>query len=419
MTQTMDREIPRALLWRGRLRTTLVTALALAIGWGSLSWGIGLLEPSVRRARVRIGAVEQGPIEAVLNAAGTVQPAAEQVIPSLVEARILRVLHTPGDTVEIGEPLLELDVGAAALELARLGDELARERNSRLELELQLTERQGELAGARAAQQLDLDELHYRVQQDQRLFDQGLIPETQLRATRVRQQKAQIELERLTASVANHHASRTAQLAGRDARIATLGRQREDARAKAAMATVRADRGGVLTFVVDQLGTNVRPGDTLARIAEADRYRIEASIAEVHASRLTIGLPVRVPIDDTLLDGRVASIEPAVTGGAVRFHVALQDSAHRLLRPNLRTEVLVVVAERASGLRLGKGPFVGASGLQKVFVVDGDRAIRRTVRLGLSGHRHWEVLEGLERGEQVILSDVSRFLDQTDIRVKP
>jgi HlyD family secretion protein len=159
-------------------------------------------------------------------------------------------------------------------------------------------------------------------------------------------------------------------------------------------------------------------GEVVARIADLDSFRVEATVSDVHSSHLATGLPVRVMIDGQPLTGRLANVYPTIENGAVRFAVDLDDARHPKLRNNLRADVLVVTASRANALRVPKGPFSGGGATETVFVIRGDRAVRRSVRFGVSGYDHLEVLDGLSEGEEVILSDMNDYehLDQVSLR---
>jgi HlyD family secretion protein len=89
--------------------------------------------------------------------------------------------------------------------------------------------------------------------------------------------------------------------------------------------------------------------------------------------------------------------------------VDLDDARNPKLRNNLRVDVLVVTDSRASTLRLRKGPFAQGGATQSVFVVQGDQAVRRPVRFGLSGYDYFEVLDGLDEGEEVVLSNMNDY----------
>jgi HlyD family secretion protein len=155
----------------------------------------------------------------------------------------------------------------------------------------------------------------------------------------------------------------------------------------------------------------------IARIADLDSFRVEATVSDVHAARLTPGLPVRVLLDGETLEGHLASVHPRIENGVVRFDVALVEPAHPKLRNNLRVDVLIVTGSRRDVVRLPQGSFAGGGALAQVFVVEGSRAVRTEVRFGLAGHQHVEIEEGLLPGQEVILSDMSQYLHLEEVQV--
>jgi len=102
----------------------------------------------------------------------------------------------------------------------------------------------------------------------------------------------------------------------------------------------------------------------------------------------------------------------------VKFKVGLADARNPRLRNALRVDVLVVTDVRANALRVPKGPFAQGGQTEAVFVVQGDRAVRRRVRLGLTGYEYYEVLDGLSPGNVVIVSDMKDYthLDRIDLK---
>ena len=246
----------------------------------------------------------------------------------------------------------------------------------------------------------------------------GLVSEQTLRASEVEAKKARIELQQLEASVASERRSTDAQLAGVELDLGTLRKERDDARRLLDLATTRSDRSGVLTWVVPQEGATVQRGEVIARIADLDSFRVEATVSDIHSSRLHAGQLVKVMVDGAPLSGRLATIDPTIENGAVKFRVDLDDARNPKLRNNLRVDVLVVTDSRASAVRVPKGPFAQGSSSEEVFVVQGDHAARRTVSFGISGYDHYEVLDGLEPGEEVILSDMKDYIHLERVNLK-
>lgn len=403
------RRLGRRAAWGGGTIALAAIVLLLLPGW---------LRPSVARAEIRTGTVDRGPVEGIVEASGTVIPAFESVISSPVEARVEKVLKRPGEVVKAGEAILVLDTSASKLDLEKLEAQLARKANEQQQLRINLEKSLIDLKGQIERQKLDSEGATYRFEQNQKLRTDGLVSEQTARASEADAKKAKIELEQLQASVASAHRSTDAQLQGVELDLATLHKERDDARRLLELATTRSDRSGVLTWVVPQEGTTVRRGDVIARIADLDSFRVEASVSDVHSSSLHAGQPVRVKLDGQTLDGRLASIDPTIENGAVKFKVDLADARNPRLRNALRVDVLVVTDARVNALRVPKGPFAQGGQTEDVFVVQGDHAVRRRARLGLTGYEFYEVIDGLAPGEVVIVSDMKDYTHLERVNLK-
>jgi HlyD family secretion protein len=414
----MDRELDASYRYRRLGLRVAWSAGAVALGAAILVLLPGWLRPSVARAEIRTGKVDRGPVEGIVEASGTVIPAFEAVLSSPIDARVEKVLKRPGEMVRAGEEVLKLDTSAARLEVEKIGDQLARKANEQRQLRLSLEKSLSDLRGQIERQRLDAEALAYRAEQNRRLRADGLVSEQTLKAAEVEAKKAQIELAQLEESVGSARRSTDAQLEGLELDLATLRKEQEEARRLLELATTRSDRSGVLTWVVPQEGVTVPRGQVIARIADLDSFRVEASVSDVHSSRLRAGQLVRVMLDGKPLTGRLSAIDPTIENGAVKFTVDLDDARHPKLRNNLRVDVLVVSAARTNTVRVPKGPFAREGATEAVFVVQEDQAVRRKVRFGLTGYDFFEVLDGLAPGEEVIVSDMREFEELARVNIE-
>ena len=414
----MDREldasfrrrlIGRRVAWAGASVALVVAVLLFLPGW---------LRPSVERDRIRTGKVDRGPVEGVVEASGMVIPAFEGVLSSPVEARVEKILKRPGEVVRQGEEIVALDMGASRLTLERLEDQLAKKVNEQEQLRLSLEKSLSDLRGQIERQKLDAEAAQYRAEGNQKLRGDGLVSEQMLKASEVEAKKARIELAQLEESVRNARRSTDAQLRGLELDLAILRKERDEARRQLLLASTRSDRAGVLTWVVLQEGATVQRGQVIAKIADLDSFRVEATVSDIHASRLRSGLPVRVMLDGQPLSGTLAQIDPTIENGAVKFFVDLDEPKHSKLRNNLRLDVLVVTDSKSNVLRVPKGPFTAGGSKEPVFVIEGDQAIRREVRFGISGYDHFEVIDGLDVGDEVILSDMREYTRLAEVKLK-
>jgi HlyD family secretion protein len=415
----MDRPLAPQVARRRRLRQAGLGGLFVVAGAALFGFLPQLLRPAVARDDIRTAVVEEGPVEATLSATGTVVPEVEQVLSSPIDARVLRVRLKPGARVEPGDTILDLDVAESRLALEKLEEQVRLKRNEQHRKRLGLDRTLAELKSRAALSEIDQKSCRIRLEQTERLRESGLVSDDDVRKARVDLEKAEVGLSEVRASIANAEGLHAAELEGLGLETAMLVKERDQAARQLELATARADRGGVLTWVVEEEGAAVRRGDVLARIADLSSFRVLATLSDIHAQRVTVGMPARIRVnEEATLDGSVRSILPTIQDGVMTLVVALEEKSSPLLRANLRVDVFVVTDRRPATLRVRRGPFATSEGEQDVFVVRGDRAVRRHVRLGLKSFEYVEVREGLLAGDEVIVSDMSDYAHLEKVRLK-
>jgi HlyD family secretion protein len=197
-----------------------------------------------------------------------------------------------------------------------------------------------------------------------------------------------------------------------------LRKESAEARRQLDLASPRAERAGVLTWVVTEEGATVARGAPLARVADFSSFRVDATVSDSHAQHLAVGQPAIVRINDAALAGTVASIDPTITNGVITFRVALAERSSPLLRQNLRVDVDIVTARHPRTLRVKRGPFATGEGTSDVFVVRGGRAVQTPVTFGLTSFEFYEIVSGLVPGDEVIISDMREYQQVTQLRIR-
>lgn len=418
MPSIMDRDLdPRELTSRKRRRIVAVAIAIAAIAF-SFAATVQWLRPSVRRTDVQLARVERGSIDATVQASGTLTPAAEQVISSPVEARVLRILRHPGDRVKAGDALIELDTAASRLDVERINGSIAGKESEAAQLRLTLEDHLANVRADLEQKKLDADIFRYKAEQNARLHREGLVSAQDDLAAATAAKKSDIELAQLRDALVRAQRSGEAQLASIASQLDTLRKERDESQRQLTLAMMRADRDGVVTAMVDDAGTTLRRGDVVARIADLSAYRVDASISDLHASEIAAGMPVRVRVDEaTTLRGQVSSIEPRIENGIMKFHVALNEPGEAKLRNNLRVDVFVVTGHRDGVLRVQRGA-LGTADREDVYVLRGSNLVRTPVRWGLAGEQYIEPLDALHDGDQIAISNMNDYQGVKELRLR-
>jgi HlyD family secretion protein len=414
----MDRPVDRGYRTRRWIRRGLGIAATAATVTLALVVLVGWIRPTIERTRIRTAVVERGVMEATLTAAGRVVPEYEHVITSPIDSRVRRILHTPGASVAEGEPIVTLEVGETSAELAEIEDRIALARSARDRAVLDGERERGALTTRREIERLELESREFEAERARKHFGDGIFSRDEVRRAENAASRARIELREIDESLANLEDTLRTRLDGLDLEIAILERNRVEVDHRLERATATSDRVGVLTWVVPREGAAVRRGEELARIADLSAFRVEATVSDVHADRIAAGQEVFVRSGDHRIEGSVTRVRPTVENGSVTLEVALDESSHPALRHNLRVEVFLVTDRESDALRVRRGTYLMRDGTHAAFVIRGETAVRTPVRFGITNIDYYQVLDGLDEGDEVIVSDMSDRMHLKEVRLR-
>jgi HlyD family secretion protein len=413
----MDRELPSEFVRKRGIKRAGVIVLSATILIAGFFGFRSLLTQSIDRSRIRTAIAERGSIRATVSASGTVVPEFEGVITSPIQTKIDSVFLKSGDHVSKGEPMLKLNTDALRLKHDRLSDELELQRTKKKQLQLQMTRTEAELQAQYEIKELQVKFSNAQLEREQKLYEVGATNKSLLEQAQLNVEIAQRELKLLDEQISNQQASLTTDLKAVDLEIRIRENSLAETERQMDLAEAKADRDGILTWVKDDIGATVSPGEAIARIADLGSYKVEAQISEIHAGKLEIGGAVIVRINERDLSGKISGVQPAVENGVMTFMVELDRRSDSLLRPNQRADVYVVTASRDNVVRVTNGPFYRGTVDQPVFVVKGDKAVRRMVNIGESNYEFVELQGDIEAGEEVIISNMWDYRHMKEIQL--
>ncbi len=411
----MDKPIDQRIQDRQKRKPLYLVALAvigLAVAWFLLRQ---FISPSLSRSAITIARVEKGNVENTLQASGEVLPEFEEVISSPIQASVQSAMLDAGSQVKPGQAILQLDKSATETMYTKLKFQLESKRNEIRKLRLQLSKSFFDIQSNDKIKQLSISSLEADVENAKRLLKAGGgtredVEKAELRLKVARLEKLQLENEIRSKQETMKVEMREAEIAAsiQENELAELSRKLDRAR-------VVASRAGVITYVNKNIGASVNEGDVLVRIADLNSFKVQGSLSDNFLDQVHVGLPAIVNINDVSLRGTISNIQPTVQNGVILFDVQLEEKRHKSLRPNMKVEVFLVTASHNGVLRVANGPAFKGAKSQELFVVSGNKAIRKTVPTGLSSFDFIELNGPVKEGDQVIISDMSEFNHMDEI----
>jgi HlyD family secretion protein len=395
-----------------RIRRILYATVAV-IAVAGISLGVSKLKPAaptVDRAVVWIDSVKRGPMLRQVRGSGVLTPEDIRWIPAQTQGRVERIVLRPGaevkpDTVilELSNPELTQSVRDA--ELAYQAAKAAFE-NRKAELQSALLAQESATASIETNyKQADLD-----LQANEELYKDKLISELTLKQKRglaedlknrlaVEQRRLAITREGLTSQLAPQEADVNQKKAAWELRRQQL----EDLKVKAGMS-------GTLTVVPVERGQQVAPGTNLARVANPTNLKAELRIAETQTKDIRIGQYAEVDTRNGIVKGHVSRMDPSATGGTVGVDVVMDGPLPDGARPDLSVDGTIQLERLDNIVFVGRPAFGQENSTVTIFKVQpSGEAIATKVKLGRASVNTIEVIEGLNPGDQVILSDMSQF----------
>ncbi|WP_299232229.1 HlyD family efflux transporter periplasmic adaptor subunit [uncultured Bacteroides sp.] len=415
----MDREIPKDVLKKERNRRILKYG---GIGGGCIALILilfSLMRSSVKEKDLVFSEVSKGTIEVSVSASGKVVPAFEEIINSPINTRILEVYKKGGDSVNIGTPILKLDLQSAKTEYDKLLDEEQMKRYQLEQLKVNNSTYLSDLEMKVKVAEMKLNRMKVELRNERYLDSLGSGTMDRVHQAELNFETGKLELEQLHQQLANERKVKAADLKVKQLEYEIFLKGLAETKRTLDEAQIRSPRKAILTYINNQIGAQVNEGSRIAVISDLSHFKVEGEIADTYGDRVAAGGKAVVKIGSEKLEGQVSSVTPLSKNGVISFTVQLEDDSNRRLRSGLKTDVYVMNAVKEDVLRIANSSYYVGRGDYQLFVLDGsDELVKRKVRLGDSNFEYVEVVSGLQPGDRVVISDMSQYKNKNKLKLR-
>ncbi|MBN1182125.1 MAG: HlyD family efflux transporter periplasmic adaptor subunit [Bacteroidales bacterium] len=378
-----------------------------------------VIKPSINRNKFQTVLAVNGNIEASVTASGTILPEFEEIKTSPVQSKIVKIYHNVGDKLNVGDSVLALDKSNTKSNLEKLKDELNVKKNNVNQLKLKLERDLIDLKTQYEIKKLQVENMETELEEEKYLDKIGGGTKEKIEKAELQLKISRLELVQIKQTIKNSEESMKADVLGLNYEISIQQKSVDELQDRLNQATITAGNEGVITWINDQIGKNVNVGDELVKIANLQSYEVTGSISDMHAEKLHIGGNVIVRINEkTEIRGNIVSISPTVTGNIIQFKIKLDEKNHPLLRPNLKVDVFVITSFRENTICIKNGAFYKGGTKQMVFIVEGNKLVRKELEFGVNNFDYVEIINGLNIGDEIVVSDLDEIERYNEIKIK-
>lgn len=415
----MDREIPKAVRNKERNKKIIrFSAIGLIVVVG-ISVLISVMRAGVQKKDLVLSAVDKGTIEVSVSASGKVAPAFEEIINSPINSRILEVYRKGGDSVDVGTPILKLDLQSAETDYKKLLDEEQMRRYKLDQLRVNNQTKLSDMSMQIKVSSMKLARMKVELRNEHYLDSLGAGTTDKVRQAELSYNVAQLEYEQLKQQYTNEKEVAAAELKVQELDFNIFRKSLAETKRTLDDAQIRSPRKAILTYINNQIGAQIPQGGQVAIISDLSHFKVEGEIADTYGDRVAAGGKAIVKIGSEKLEGTVSSVTPLSKNGVISFSVQLKEDNNKRLRSGLKTDVYVMNAVKEDVMRVANASYYVGRGEYELFVMTSeDEIVKRKVQLGDSNFEFVEVLSGLQPGDRVVVSDMTQYKNKSKLKVK-
>ena len=390
----------------------IVGAIVAAVIWKNP------LTPTVKSRDLETAIVEIGTVLKTVPANGIVEPENEVLLLSPASAIIINIKNGVGSKVKKGDIILKLDDEPVRDKIEGIEDQIEVKNNSLEKTILSARNVRVDLDYNVEVKKLKIMSIKSELVDQKQLLEVGGISPAKYEKTKQELTLAEKDLETIQAK----NRIRLKQLAteekGLILQIEIQQKQLDQQNELLHKMAIRAPSSGIILEINGKEGEKVNTDRLLVGMSDLTTFKLRASIDDVYANVTKTGQGVYALVDNKKLSGKIGKISPTIKDGKIEFDVFLDQSNYSKLRPNMTVDLLVIQSKRDSVLRVRKGPAFGKSNIHDIYIKKFDKALLRKVKTGLSGNEYFEIEEGINKGDEIIISDISSFRKLEEVELK-
>lgn len=363
------------------------------------------------RDRLTIAQISEGKFDDYITINGNVAPIATIYMDAYEGGRVSEKLIEEGTMVKKGDIILKLENMSLYEQILASESNLALKQNDLRSTKLTFDSRQVEGRRNLATAEYDLQRLKRNYEQNEALFQDELISKETYLLSKENYELSQRQYDIVKLQTEQDDELRKTSLTSLDGDLQRMRQTLSMVYERLDHLNVRAPADGQLGFLDAEIGQNIAQGERIGQVNVLTDFKIEAEIDEHYIDRVKRELLASLERNGNEYGLRIRKVYPEVRNGRFNVDLVFTGEKPETIRAGQSYNIRLQLGASSDALLLPKGGFFQSTGGQWVFVVNnnGSEALKRNIRIGKQNSRYFEVLDGLQPGDQVITSNYDTF----------
>lgn len=407
----MDRVIEQKTKFRKKHISYAIAGVLFMLLFGTLLFNSRSASMHVQSRNIIVAQARQGVFHDYIRLSGNVKPKTTILLTALESGIVEQRLVNSGAFVKKGDTLMILRNNNLQKEVYDAESQYMEKQNSNRDAVIALHKEKLAMQQQHLSAKIEASRSKRSFEQQKSLYDDGLTTREEYLRAKENYELAHSNLQLLQERLQQDSLYRELQHIKMTQSVDNMSKNLELAHRRVDNLHVRATHDGQLASFDAQLGQNISEGSVLGVINVLDDYKIQVQIDERYIDRVTTGLSGVLERKEKNYDVTIATVYPDVKEGQFRADFIFASALPENIRVGQTYYLNLELGEPVQAILLPRGAFFASVGGKYVYVLspDGSKAVRRPIKIARQNVEYYEVVEGLEQGEQVIISSYDPF----------
>ncbi len=416
----MDRVIEQKTGWRKFVQKKYIPyyvggAIAVILTFMVINNDTSAVKAS--RDDFRTATVIDGEFADYVRLSGQAMPMTTVQISPLEGGVVEEIINEEGSKLKAGDVILRLSNENLDLQILNAEADLAEKENHLRNTLISMQQEKLGLEQNKLQYTLDVRRTRRAYEQKKALFADNLCPKEEFTVAQEDYELATGQLNLVKERIRQDSIYRSVQVAQLNESLDNMRKNMEIIRRRKDNLTIRANIDGELGFLDAVRGQSVMAGTKIGQLNSLDNYKIEAQIDEHYIDRVTSGLSATFDRNDEHFEAKIRKVYPEVRNGKFRADFKFEGQTPDNIRSGQTYYLNLQLGQSDNAILIPKGTFFQKTGGSWIYVLDpsGKLATKRSIKIGRQNPKYYEVMDGLEPGEKVIISGYESFSDSEKV----